>query len=743
VDASEDVHIRSRSSDLDGLYRVLLDALPVAVLIADDLGRYIDANPAAVELLGHAMDELLGMTVVDLVVGRLEHPDEEYERFKQAGSWSGVVDLGRSDGSVVTVEARARTVELADGRTIGFSILRRAESADVLIDREKEARTLASAALANITILQEVTGALSTATTREDVADVIVHQGVAAVGASAGVLALSSEDGRELVVAGFFGYDPALMARWTRFALDRTTPLGDAVVRREAVVLSDVAERTRRYPGFITGSGVIQDHALVSLPLVIGDRTIGGITCSFDRPREFSADEIRFMWALSGQAALALDRAGLNEAEVAERERRAFVAAATEVLAQSLDYERTLSEVARLVVHGIPAGPGHHAGIADWCVVDLLEPNGSLELLAVAHTDPEKERLAWEWRRQFPPRPEDPSGAPKVVRTAQAELVSEIPPELIESSVTDPDLRAIVLGLGLSSLIIVPLIARGNVLGTLTLVAAESRRRYDGIDLAFAEELAARAAVAIDNARLFKDRDHVASSLQQILLPSSLPQPPGFELAAMYRPGRAGMEVGGDFYDAFERPDGSFGLAIGDVCGHGPEAAAVMGVARQTIRVAGMAESRPSSILRVVNDALLIGGYGRFVSVCDVRVRPSEGGAQITVCAAGHPLPVLVAPDGSVREVGRHGLLLGLFEDVQLVDTVVDMDSGSLLVLFTDGLVEWPSRADVDASFRDLVSSLAGRSAEEAVRGIEAWWREGVGSAPQDDTAVLVVRAGA
>jgi serine phosphatase RsbU (regulator of sigma subunit) len=312
---------------------------------------------------------------------------------------------------------------------------------------------------------------------------------------------------------------------------------------------------------------------------------------------------------------------------------------------------------------------------------------------------------------------------------------------LIETSVPDPEQRAIVHGLGLSSLMIVPLVARGSVLGTLTLVAAESRRRYHTTDLAFAEELGARAALAIDNARLYRDRDHIASSLQQILLPSTLPQPPGFELAAMYRPGRSEMEVGGDFYDAFERPDGSFGLAIGDVCGHGPEAAAVMGVARQTIRVAGMTESRPSSILRVVNDALLIGDYGRFVSVCDVRVRPSHDGAQLTVCAAGHPLPMLVGSDGSVREVGVHGLLLGIVEDVQLADTTVDMAPGALLVLFTDGLVEWPSHADVDTPFRDLLSSLAGGSAEEAVRRIETWWREGVGPWPVDDTAVLVVRA--
>ena len=166
-----------------------------------------------------------------------------------------------------------------------------------------------------------------------------------------------------------------------------------------------------------------------------------------------------------------------------------------------------------------------------------------------------------------------------------------------------------------------------------------------------------------------------------------------------------------------------------------------MGVARQTIRVAGMTASRPSAILEVLNQTLMTGEYERFVTVADVRVRRGQGSAGLSVCLAGHPPPMLLAADGRVRPVGEPGMLLGAFPNVSLTDSDVEMqDQGDALILYTDGLLEWPSRVEVIDSFHRLVSSLHGRSADEIVHVLDRWWRDGTNEQARDDAAVLVLR---
>ena len=172
-----------------------------------------------------------------------------------------------------------------------------------------------------------------------------------------------------------------------------------------------------------------------------------------------------------------------------------FFIEASAVLASSLDYQTTLSRVAHLAV----------PGIADWCAVDIVEEDGSLNRLAVAHEDPEKVALALELEGSFPTDPEAERGVPQVLRTGKPELVSEIPESLLNKAVVDAEHRAMIDKLGLKSYIIVPLVARGRALGVLTLVAAESRRRYGPADLELAEDLARRSALAVDNARLYQE----------------------------------------------------------------------------------------------------------------------------------------------------------------------------------------------------------------------------------------------
>jgi PAS domain S-box-containing protein len=182
-----------------------------------------------------------------------------------------------------------------------------------------------------------------------------------------------------------------------------------------------------------------------------------------------------------------------------------FLAEAGEVLSSSLDYRDTLSRVARLAV----------PGLADWCAVDVLAEDGTLERLAVAHQDPEKVALAHELRRRYPPDPDAPQGALQVLRSGQPEFYPEISNDMLLAGARDAEHLRLMRGLGFTSVIIVPLVARGQTLGVITLVTAESGRRYKQADFELAEDLARRAAVAVDNARLYQEAKNEIAERKQ------------------------------------------------------------------------------------------------------------------------------------------------------------------------------------------------------------------------------------
>src|SRR2546423_9405377 len=218
---------------------------------------------------------------------------------------------------------------------------------------------------------------------------------------------------------------------------------------------------------------------------------------------EFSESGRRMKITLARQAALALERARLYEAERAARERFAFIAEASELLSSSMEYEETLARVAQLAV----------PRLADWCAIDMVGEDGEIERLVVAHEDPEKVRWARELQRRYPPEAGDPHGVAHVIGTGEPELFPKIPPELLAESIGDnEELRRIVTELGIHSSLCVPLSARGRVLGALTLIAAEAHAPYTEADFALALELARRAGILVDNARLCQEAERGANA---------------------------------------------------------------------------------------------------------------------------------------------------------------------------------------------------------------------------------------
>ena len=260
-----------------------------------------------------------------------------------------------------------------------------------------------------------------------------------------------------------------------------------------------------------------------------------------------------------------------------------FLAEASRVLATSLDYDRTLSTVARLAV----------PEIADWCAVDLAVGD-DVERVAVEHVDPARLALARDLERRYPADPRSDQGVQGVLRHGVAELYSEIPDEMLAQAARDPEHLELLRSVGMRSAMIVPMTARDRVLGAITFVSAESGRRFDEQDLALAMDLALRAAAAVENARLYEASAKIARTLQDSLLPPLLPDLPRMQIAAAYRPVGMGVDVGGDFYDVFSTAEDQWYAVIGDVCGKGAEAAAVTALARYTIRAAAVRRRSPA-----------------------------------------------------------------------------------------------------------------------------------------------------
>jgi serine phosphatase RsbU (regulator of sigma subunit)/PAS domain-containing protein len=305
-----------------------------------------------------------------------------------------------------------------------------------------------------------------------------------------------------------------------------------------------------------------------------------------------------------------------------------------------------------------------------------------------------------------------------------------------------PDGVPLLMKLGATSVLSVPIAEGQRGYGVITLCRSSSEGPFQIADLALAEELGAQLAVAIRVDRLFRRRSEVAEALQASLLPRVLPDVPGIELAAAYMGATEGLDVGGDFYDVYPIP-GGWGLAIGDVTGKGEEAVALTAAARYAIRVIAHWEADPIQVLRRANEVLLSAeGNGRFVTAKTARLAWRGGLLHVSLGTAGHPGPAVVRADGRVEMTGGGGLPLGLFPEAQPGLEEIDLAKGDTLFFFTDGLTETRS-ADMryfEERLADELVALAGLSASDVVAGIQARAEAFSAGELRDDLTVLALR---
>jgi serine phosphatase RsbU (regulator of sigma subunit) len=262
--------------------------------------------------------------------------------------------------------------------------------------------------------------------------------------------------------------------------------------------------------------------------------------------------------------------------------------------------------------------------------------------------------------------------------------------------------------------------------------------------LELAEDLSRRAALALDNARLYSERTAISKSLQRSLLPPGLPQIPGVEVEVIYRAAGEGNEVGGDFYDLFPIRDGAYGFAIGDVCGTGPEAAAVTGLARHALRLLAREGFSGPAVLERLNAAILDEGTrSRFLTLLYGELWPQEdGSANLKVVCAGHPLPLRLRQDGTVEAAAEPQPLLGVMEDLELYEQMITLDPGDVLLCVTDGVTERRegTRMLGDDGLADVLTTCtgltAGAVASRILRAVERFAAEPA----SDDMAILTMR---
>jgi PAS domain S-box-containing protein len=399
------------------------------------------------------------------------------------------------------------------------------------------------------------------------------------------------------------------------------------------------------------------------------------------------------------------------------------------ILSSSLDYQQTLQNVAHLAV----------PDLADWCEVDLVDEDLRREQIVIAHADPRLRELAHRARALEPPELIASSALRQVVTTGQSVRLFDVSDEHLADVAQSDRHLALLRELAIRSAIIVPMRVPARTVGAMSFFTSASRRRLSRDDVALAEQLARRAAVAVENARMVTALSRVSETLQHSLLPSELPEVPGWELAALYRPAGGGtrIEVGGDFYEVFEAGESTLAV-IGDVTGHGVAAATLTALMRHGARFASRAEPQPAAILHRLDEELRRRpGTAMCTALC-VSIR----GREVTLCSAGHPPGVRVDQRGAITETPAPGPLLGAFADARWHEETITMAPGELLLLYTDGVTETAGAADRFGSdrLRRLAGGAAGRSPAELLQQLDDALEDFREGAPSDDVAALALR---
>lgn len=415
------------------------------------------------------------------------------------------------------------------------------------------------------------------------------------------------------------------------------------------------------------------------------------------------------------------------------RRARDFLARAGAALDASLDPVETMRTVAETAV----------PELAELCIIDLVRADGGLGDSVAACIDPAIASELEEIRARWPLDPAGSHPVAQVIRSGRSMVLRDLQDPAVVAQVSQSDVhRRLVYDAGYRSAAVAPLVARGQTIGAISLLHVRSDLRYDPSDLELIDDLAARAALALDNARLYAQQTRIVEDLERSLRPDIPPSVPWAEIAATSIAGGAATAVGGDFYDFVETPQGWLVFA-GDVAGKGSEAAALTAIVRHGIRAVAPERSLPSEMLRAVNAVML--GHdlgGRFATAIVGRIRSDESPVRLTISSAGHPPALLSRSDGTVEPVGGQGFMLGVEAEPSFVDQETTIEPGATLLLYTDGLLEAGPPAEhiwVD-ELAQMLGELQGEAPEEIVTRLRDSAISRSSGELRDDVVIIAIR---
>ncbi|MGW2899662.1 SpoIIE family protein phosphatase [Streptomyces sp. NPDC001212] len=722
------------------------DLLPLAdgrvrvAVVQIERGGSISAwNEDAEELFGYASKQVTGRPLTDLAAWpHTPGTSTGIAEALQLSRWEGSYGIRGAHGRVIPVYASHLRVRDTDGEPSTVCLLVRDHERAVL---QTPLRLPASADAGSAT---EGSSAdpfeVFIGSPAPDDLDGLLQRTVERardmLDGDAAFLLLATDDETELEVRASTGL-PSARQRFAR------VPVEAGPGRYGSARMPAVHDDLTAVPGAVPLLNSTGMRSVVTVPLKVEGRLTGSLGVAAEAPGRYSNEEALRLQFAADRIALAVESARLGELERLRRGSLSFLVEASDLLAGTLDRDQTLALMAQMTV----------PTLATWCAVYTIADQASDPYLSyVLHEDEELiDGIKSLLSKIAPPDPVPTPGA----------RVWTAPGEAAHQAALRSSMRSLSLGdshhhigttigptLATASAVggetvVLPLVARNRVIGMLTLgKPTDEHFRQEILELA--EDLSRRAALALDNARLYSERTAISQSLQRSLLPPGLPDVEGVEVEVIYRAAGEGNEVGGDFYDLFPIRDGAYGFAIGDVCGTGPEAAAVTGLARHALRLLAREGFAGPAVLERLNSAILDeGARSRFLTLLYGELWPQEdGSARLKVVCAGHPLPLRLRQDGTVEPAADPQPLLGVMEDLELYEQTITLDPGDVLLCVTDGVTERRegTRMLGDDGLADVLTTCTGLTAGAVAARIMRAVERFASDAPSDDMAILAMR---
>ncbi|WP_328447408.1 SpoIIE family protein phosphatase [Streptomyces sp. NBC_00386] len=709
----------------------------VAVVQIDRTGAINAWNEDAEELFGYAADQVTGKPLTDLAAWpHTPGTGTGIVEALQLSRWEGSYGVRCADGRVTPVYASHLRVRDTSGEPSTVCLLVRDHERAVLqTPLRGPASDAGSHAEGQATDPFEVFIGSPAPDDLDGLLQRTVERARDMLDGDSAFLLLATDDETELEVRASTGL-PSARQRFAR------VPVEAGPGRYGSARMPTVHEDLTLVPGAVPLLGGTGMRSVVTVPLKVEGRLTGSLGVAAESPGRYSNEEALRLQFAADRIALAVESARLGELERLRRGSLSFLVEASDLLAGTLDRDQTLALMAQMTV----------PTLATWCAVYTIADQASDPYLSyVLHEDEELiDGLKALLSKIAPPDPVPTPGArvwsapaaaahDAALRTSmrslglggQTSMSSSIGPTLATAAAVGGET------------VVLPLVARNRVIGMLTL-GKPSDEHFRQEILELAEDLSRRAALALDNARLYSERTAISQSLQRSLLPPELPQIDGVEVEVIYRAAGEGNEVGGDFYDLFPIRDGAYGFAIGDVCGTGPEAAAVTGLARHALRLLAREGYGGPAVLERLNSAILDeGARSRFLTLLYGELWPQEdGSAVLKVVCAGHPLPLRLRQDGTVEPAAEPQPLLGVMEDLELYEQTVTLDPGDVLLCVTDGVTERRegTRMLGDDGLADVLTTCTGLTAGAVAARIMRAVERFASDAPSDDMAILAMR---